>query len=162
MTTRRNDRTANLYHALQAARRARGWDAATYYGRLSSILGRTITSTRELSRAEAARCLDDINGRSLHQPHAPRDSRPAMLDAIHRRLGVLTGADGRPLTAAYAEAILRRQRGIADAAVACPLACGDSILATAEELRGVIAALDRYAARQERRTTPAAAPEPRA
>jgi len=143
-TTRRGGNVARLYAALQTARRARGWDDATYYARLGSIVGRRIASTAELSRSEAARCLDDINGAARHRPRpggAPDDSRQAMLVAIRARLAVLRGADALPLTERYAEAILCRQRGI-PAGAACPLGA-----AAPAELRAVLAALDTYARR---------------
>lgn len=149
-TRRRGGNTASLYAALQAARHARGWDDGIYYTRLGEIVGRRVASTAELSRAEAARALDEINGRSRHRPRPDglpeRSSREAMLEAVRARLAVLVGADGLPLTERYAEAILRRQRGIGESKIACPLTG-----ATPAELRGVIAALDRHARRDPAR-----------
>jgi hypothetical protein len=146
-TTRRGGNVARLYSALQTARRARGWDDATYYSRLGSIVGRCIASTAELSRAEAARCLDDINGAARHRPRPgggpdTDDSRSALVDEILRRLAVLVGEDGQRLTLRYAEAILRRQRGMHGLSVATPITT-----ATPAELRAVLAALDTYARR---------------
>jgi len=157
---RRNPGLERLYAALQAARRARGWDDAMYYGRLATVTGRPITSTQQLNRAEAARCLDDINGAHRHRARPAggagpaQDSRAASLAALRRRLAATTGADGNALNDGYAEGILRRMRGIHDHTVSCPLALptadgGERILASAQELRALHAALDTFSKRHQ-------------
>lgn len=131
---------ARLYAALQAARHARGLDDDTYYASLSDVTGRRITSTTQLGVAEAARCLDRLNGAARHDEARALGARAPMLHHIrHELLPRVAGANGQAVTERYAEAILCRQRGLPPG-TPCPLAA-----ATPAELRGVIAALARRA-----------------
>jgi phage gp16-like protein len=105
--------------------------------------GRT-ASSGDLTAPERAAVLKAIGGgrrpppkRAGRAPAAPALDRRAMLTKVEALL-----ADSK-LPWAYAEAILRNQRGIADKAIACPIA-----QTTDQELRGVIAALDRRAKRE--------------
>jgi hypothetical protein len=129
---------ARLRGALQAARRARGLDDETYYAALSDVVGRKITSTTQLSTPEAARCLDRLNGAAIHEERRWQGAREPMLAHIRQKLmPQVRGADGEPISERYVEAILRRQRDL-PAGTACPLDA-----ATPQELRGLIAALNR-------------------
>jgi phage gp16-like protein len=116
--------------------------------------GRTKSRT-ETTAAERAAMLAELKaagfrptakgGRRRGAPSAEQMDRQSMLTRVQQLL------TEQRLPWSYAEAILRRQRGITDKAVACPMAS-----ATDPELRGVIAALDRRGKRP-----PAAAQETR-
>jgi hypothetical protein len=110
-------------------------DGVTVHG------GRTDTAGA-LSAAEREDLLQRLADRGFRRAHKGRPSaaqmdRQSMLTRVEQLL-----ADQR-LPWAYAGAILRRQRGITDTAVAAPITTATDI-----ELRGVIAALDRRAKRQ--------------
>jgi hypothetical protein len=98
--------------------------------------GRTYTSA-DLTAPERVALLRELGGGKRPPKRAGRGPSPAamdrqtMLTRVEQLLTVLR------LPWAYAEAILRRQRGITAQAVACPLQ-----QANPTELRGVIAALD--------------------
>ena len=130
---------------IHIARAQLGLDDATYRAQIERISnGRTQTSAaltapeREALLAEyrAAGWKATTPKRTGRRPAGPVLERRAMLTKVGALL-----ADQR-LPWAYAEAILRRQRGIANKAVACPIE-----QTTDAELRGVIAALHRRAKR---------------
>lgn len=124
--------------------------------------GRT-ASRAETTAQERRAILDELRGKGFTprpQRAAPQgggakapvtrgtstnSSKPAMLAKIDA-LCASPPPGLEPVPRRYAEAILRRQRGIADGKIACPLE-----QATPEELRGVIAALHRRAKRNQKR-----------
>lgn len=131
------ERKADLAAIHSEAKRA-GIDEETRRAMIARLSdGRTNTSA-DLDAAERAALLRQLGGgrpRNIGRRPKPQAlDRQAMLRKVQAML-----ADAR-LPWAYAEAILRRQRGIADKAVACPISA-----ATDPELRGVIAALYRRA-----------------
>lgn len=128
---------SRLRAALQTTRRRLGLDDATYYSLLGTTTGRPITSTTELTTAEAARALDQLRGNQRHEAGRGASSAAAMRGKLRDLLTGTAGADGQPVTEAYAEAILCRQRGL-PRGTACPLD-----MANATELRGLIAAIQR-------------------
>jgi hypothetical protein len=107
-----------------------------------SVIGGRTDSAGALTAAERVSLLKALSaGQGKRRPRrAGRAIKPEALDR-QSMLGVVNAllAEGRKPTA-YAEAILRRQRGITDRAIACPIET-----ATDPELRGVIAALYRTA-----------------
>lgn len=128
--------------AIHAAAKQQGIDEDTrrdMIGRISN--GRTRTSA-DLTAPERSQLLKEIGGRRAPK-RAGRAPSPAALDrrAMLAKVQALL-ADSR-LPWSYAEAILRRQRGILDKSIPCPIEQTSNT-----ELRGVIAALSRQAKRR--------------
>jgi len=124
-------------------------DDAVYRAMVSRISGGRTRSAADLDAMERDSLLMEFR-RAGWVPTTPkRAGRGPGKPALDRRgmlakVGALLADQQLPW--AYAEAILRRQRGIKDAGVACPIAQTTDV-----ELRGVIAALDR---RGKRSATP--------
>lgn len=140
------ERTRDLA-AIHASVTRAGLDDATYRDMVERISrGRTRTSA-DLGPDERSVLLKELGGRT-RSGRAPRQDD---LDgqALLRKVGAQLTDMHLPWS--YAEAILRRQRGIPDRSVACPVE-----RATPTELRAVIAALWRYAKRAGLRTEGAA------
>lgn len=130
---------------IHIARTQLGLDEVTYRAKVSRLTGGRTDSAGGMDAMERDSLLAEFKGagwvpttpkRAGRGPGKPALDRRAMLTKVQALL-----ADQR-LPWAYAEAILRRQRGIKDAGVACPIAQTTDV-----ELRGVIAALDRRAKR---------------
>jgi len=140
-----------LIHVAKAQLRL---DEDTYRAQLERISQGRTRSAADLTAQERDSLLAEYRlagwvptttaKRAGRGPAAAVMDRRAMLTKVNALL-----AEQR-LPWAYAEAILRRQRGITDATVACPLAHTTDV-----ELRGVIAALHRRGKRQP--TPPTAA-----
>jgi phage gp16-like protein len=149
----RPDLRAKEITLIHIAKAHLGLDEATYRAQIGRISQGRTTSSAALTAMERDSLLAEyrlagwvpttIAKRAGRGPTAAAMDRRAMLTKVNALL-----ADQR-LPWAYAEAILRRQRGITDATVACPLAQTTDV-----ELRGVIAALHR---RGKRPPTPPAA-----
>lgn len=128
---------------IHIARAQLGIDEETYRAQVARVSGGRTNSSGELTAFERDSLLAEYRRagwvptepkRAGRGPGKPALDRRAMLTKVQALL-----ADQR-LPWAYGEAILRRQRGIRDKEVACPI--GQT---TDTELRGVIAALDRRA-----------------
>jgi len=128
--------------AIHASAKKMGVDDETRRAMVQRISQGRTASSGDLTFAERAALLKEIGGgkrapkRAGRGPSAGAMDRKVMLTKVEALL-----ADSK-LPWSYAEAILRRQRGILDKAIACPIA-----QATDQELRGVIAALYRRAKR---------------
>lgn len=120
-----------------------GLDEETYRAQIGRISGGRTRSAADLSAMERDSLLVEYR-RAGWVPTSPRKAGRgpgrAALDrrAMLSKVQALLADQGLPW--GYAEAILRRQRGITGSTVACPIA-----QTTDAELRGVIAALDRRA-----------------
>jgi hypothetical protein len=125
---------AKVYAALDADSRA---DAIA--GLVKRHTNGRTTSRTETTAAERKAMLDELKAAGFQPAKRRRRGAPTRQQMDRQTMLTRVGqllADQR-LPWSYAEAILRRQRGIADKTVACPVSC-----ATDPELRGVIAALD--------------------
>ena len=123
--------------AIHAAAAKAGIDEETRRDMIARISGGRTRSSADLGADERHALLKALGGRS-RPARAGRGPGPGDLDrrAILTKVEALL-ADQR-LPWGYAEAILRRQRGILDQRISCPMA-----QSTDAELRGVIAALHR-------------------
>lgn len=131
------DRTRDLA-AIHAAAKAAGVDEDTRRDMIERISGGRTRTSADLGPDERAVLLKELGGRTRPgRGPAPGDlDRTALMRKVEAQL-----ADAR-LPWSYAESILRRQRGIPDRTVACPVE-----RATPTELRAVVAALWRRAKR---------------
>jgi predicted Fe-S protein YdhL (DUF1289 family) len=136
---------------IHIARKDLGLDDATYRA-LCARVADGVDSAGDMTERQRRALLAELRrlgwqgGAPKRAGRAPRPqtlSRRAMLTKIEAQLAAAK------LPWAYAESILRRQRGLADA-TACPISC-----ATDTELRAVIAALWQRAKRQPRPENPA-------
>lgn len=125
--------------AIHAQAKKAGIDEHTRRLMIQRLSGGRTLSAADLTAGERRALLAELGG-----GQKPRAGRPAAA-AMGRQQGLTKVeallADAK-LPWSYAEAILRRQRGILDPRVACPLA-----QASAEEIGRVIAALWRRAKR---------------
>jgi phage gp16-like protein len=129
--------------AIHAQAKKTGIDEDTRRAMIERLSQGRTNSSADLTAPERAALLTEIGGGRRPPPkRAGRAPTPADLDR-RAMLGKVEAqlADAK-LPWAYAEAILRRQRGILDKAVACPIAQTSNA-----ELRAVIAALSRRARR---------------
>lgn len=130
---------------LHMAAAALGLDEETRRAQITRISGGRTGSSGELTATERARLLGEYRaagwlGGSRGRPRLDALDGKALLRKVDALL-----ADQR-LPWGYAEAILRRQRGISDKHIACPPQS-----ASREELRALIAALWRRAKAAEAR-----------
>ena len=128
--------------AIHAEANKRGVDEDTRRAMIRRISAGRTGSSADLTAMERGQLLRELGGRTRPSragrgPGQADLDRRAMLSKVEALL-----ADQR-LPWGYAESILRRQRGILDQRIACPMA-----QSTDNELRGVIAALARRAKRQ--------------
>lgn len=123
--------------AIHAEAKKRGVDEDTRRAMIRRISAGRTASSADLSAEERGHLLRELGGRS-RPARAGRGPGQEDLDrrGMLAKVGALL-ADQR-LPWGYGEAILRRQRGILDQRIACPMA-----QSTDSELRGVIAALVR-------------------
>lgn len=130
------------------ARRQLGIPDESHEARVYRITKGRTTTTADCTAAERRALLDeyrDLGFRVRPPTRAGRAPSPERLDhkAMLGKIQALLVDQRLPWS--YAEAILRRQRGITDRGVSCPAA-----LVTDEEARGLIAALANRQARQRR------------
>lgn len=140
-----HDRTRDLA-AIHAAAKKAGVDDETRRAMIERISGGRTRSSADLGPDERSVLLNELGGRT-RPARAGRGPQDRDLDrtALLRKIGAQL-ADAR-LPWGYAESILRRQRGLPDRSVACPVE-----RATPTELRAVIAALWRRAKRAAAQT----------
>lgn len=137
--------------AIHAQAKTLGMDEDTRRALIERVSAGRTRSAADLTAGERADVLLAMGGGKRPPARAGRGpgrgalDRRAMLTKVEAQL-----ADAR-LPWSYAEAILRRQRGIKERTVSCPIA-----QSTDAELRGVIAALARRAQRQAGKLRPAA------
>lgn len=147
----RPDLRAKEITLIHIAKAHLGLDEATYRAQIQRISQGRTTSSAALTAMERDRLLAEYR-RAGWVPTAPKRAGRGPTAAVMERRAMLTKVNAllaeQRLPWAYAEAILRRQRGITDTTVACPLAHTTDV-----ELRGVIAALHR----RGKRPPPAAA-----
>ena len=129
------------------ARRQLGIPDDSHAARVYRLTHGRTTSTRDCTAAERRAILAeyrDLGFRVKPPAKAGRAPTPETLDrhAMLGKIQALLADQGLPWS--YAEAILRRQRGIAERTVSCPVD-----LVTAIEARGLIAALHNRQRRQE-------------
>jgi phage gp16-like protein len=149
-TPLRPDLRAKEITLIHIAKDHLGLDETTYRAQIARISQGRTSSSADLTAQERDSLLAEYRRAGWVPTTAKRAGRGPTAAVMDRRV-MLTKvnallADQR-LPWAYAEAILRRQRGITDAKVACPLEHTTDV-----ELRGVIAALHRRGKRQP--TTP--------
>ena len=132
-----HDRTRDLA-AIHAAAKKAGVDEDTRRAMIERISGGRTRSSADLGPDERSVLLKELGGRTRpgRGPARADLDRTALLRKVEAQL-----AEAR-LPWGYAESILRRQRGIPDRGIACPVE-----RATPEELRAVVAALWRRAKR---------------
>ena len=123
--------------AIHASAKTAGVDEDTRRAMVERISGGRTRSSADLTVGERTALLREMGG-PKRPSRAGRAIRPAAMDRQSMIAKVNAQLADQRLPTAYAEAILRRQRGIADKDVACPIEA-----ATDPELRGVIAALYR-------------------
>lgn len=130
-----DDKRRRDLDAIHAQAKQLGMDEDTRRALIERISQGRTRSSADLDQEERAALLRELDPRRLP---TPAGTAPRTLSArgMLRKLAALLGEGGKPWS--YAEAILRRQRGIRDSRVRCPLE-----QATDQELRGVIAALYR-------------------
>jgi hypothetical protein len=149
-------RGAKLRQLIGIARRQLGVPADAHQARVRRLTQGRTTSTRDCTTAELETILREYKASGFAPTPAPR-AAPASPDRWQSPAGMISkiGALLRVLNDLsdvsqrkgfnYAAGILRQQKGL-PAGVACPLE-----LATADELRGVIAALYRQVQRARAR-----------
>lgn len=123
--------------AIHASAKKAGVDEDTRLAMIERISGGRTRSSGDMTAGERTALLRELGG-PKRPSRAGRAIRRAAMDRQTMLAKVNAQLADQRLPTAYAEAILRRQRGIADKAVACPIEA-----ATDPELRGVIAALYR-------------------
>ena len=143
MTTPRDPR-ARALAALHAEAKRLGMDEDTRRDLIADVSAGRTRSARDLTLPELRAVLHRLGGAKSRRARVPKVQPGEMLAKIRAQL---TDAQ---LPWTYAEAILRRQRGL-PAGIACPLD-----RATDAELLGVIAALHRRARRAASTPEPAA------
>lgn len=159
--TARRDRAAGQLAAAIAKRKAdlaaihaqakrAGIDEPTRRALIARVSGGRSESSGELTAPERAAVLRALGGSSRARPAGRGPSLEALdREQMLHKVQALLADQGLPW--AYAEAILRRQRGILDKRVGCPIA-----QTSPQELKGVIAALWRRAKRQQTPPAPVA------
>lgn len=130
-------RKADLAAIHTEAKRA-GIDEETRRAMIERLSQGRTNSSADLTAAQRAALLREIGAGTRRTPG--RGPKPQTMDrnTMAKKVGALIAEARLPWS--YAEAILRRQRGIQDKGVACPIDA-----ASEPELRGVIAALYRRA-----------------
>jgi len=144
MTNRPDLRTRELT-LIHIAKSHLGLDEETYRAQIRRIAGGRTGSAADLTAQERDSLLLEYRRAGwvpTNPKKAGRGPGAAALDrrAMLTKVQALLTDQGLPWSSA--EAILRRQRGILDTSVACPIGQTTDV-----ELRGVIAALDRRAKR---------------
>ncbi|AFL75377.1 gp16 family protein [Thiocystis violascens] len=137
---------------IHIAKQALGLDDATYRAMLQRIGG--VSSSAKLNGAQRAALLAEFRAAGWKPTPPKRAGRGPRADALARKAllrKVQALLADQQLPWSYAEAIVRRQRGLS-ADTRCPVELID-----AEQARGLIAALSR-----RQRKTRAATPEPTA
>lgn len=148
----RTEAGAKLRQKIGIARRELGVPEEAHRARVERLsagrTGSTLDCTLEELRAVLAEY--QAGGFKVRPPRAARRApAPEQADArpMIAKIGALLADQRLPWT--YAEAVLRRQRGILDKGIACPIERADG-----PELRAVIAALSARQARQRREEAP--------
>jgi phage gp16-like protein len=134
-------RTRELAKIHAVAWRQLGLDEETYRAMLHEVAG--VTSAADLDAAGRARVLDHLarlGGRARHRyPGRPHNTENPETGPLLRKVEALLAEAGRPWS--YADALAKRMYSV-DRTAWCK----------ADQLRGIIAALTRDAARHGRRT----------
>lgn len=142
----------SLRQKIGIARRQLGIAPESHAAVVARHTGGRATSTTDCSRAELEAILAELRAKGA-TPRPPRKAGRAPAEAkqeaqpLLKKIGALL-ADQR-LPWSYAEAILRRQRGITSAVVSTPIEH-----AHAGELRAVVTALAKRQAKHRREDTP--------